>query len=242
MRWIYLSPHLDDAVLSCGGLIHEQSRQGTPVEIWTLMAGYSWRTRVSDFAARLHADWGTGPAWRTVYLRRREDRQAARLVGARARHFRFLDMIYRRSPKGVYLYTEDVFVQPHPSDCGLPNRIAEAVGHSLELEDVLVCPLAIGAHLDHVLVRTAAEGLRRPLWYYADVPYLFQHPESLDPATRGMTSTLFPIMETGLQAWQAGISAYASQLSTLFNGDVKMPEAMRAYWGAEEGLRLWRVE
>ena len=28
MRWIYLSPHLDDAVLSCGGLIFEQSRQG----------------------------------------------------------------------------------------------------------------------------------------------------------------------------------------------------------------------
>ena len=28
MRWIYLSPHFDDAVLSCGGLIWEQTHSG----------------------------------------------------------------------------------------------------------------------------------------------------------------------------------------------------------------------
>jgi LmbE family N-acetylglucosaminyl deacetylase len=39
MRWIYLSPHFDDAVLSCGGLIFEQARQGIPIEIWTIFAG-----------------------------------------------------------------------------------------------------------------------------------------------------------------------------------------------------------
>jgi LmbE family N-acetylglucosaminyl deacetylase len=33
MRWIYLSPHFDDAVLSCGGLIFDQAQAGTPVEI-----------------------------------------------------------------------------------------------------------------------------------------------------------------------------------------------------------------
>ena len=39
MRWIYLSPHFDDAVLSCGGVIFEQSRQGIQTEIWTIFAG-----------------------------------------------------------------------------------------------------------------------------------------------------------------------------------------------------------
>ena len=39
MRWIYLSPHLDDAVFSAGGLIYEQTQAGTPVEIWTIMCG-----------------------------------------------------------------------------------------------------------------------------------------------------------------------------------------------------------
>ncbi len=242
MRWIYLSPHLDDAVLSCGGLIHEQSCQNTAVEIWTLMAGYPWRRQVSAFAAHTHNEWGTGSAWRTVRIRRREDRQAAREVGGQVRHFQFLDMIYRYSRKDGFLYPKDVFVERHPADEGLPARLAEALERSLRMDDVLICPLAIGGHLDHVLVREAAERLERPLWYYADIPYLLQHPDALSPATRGMTSTLFPVMEAGLEAWQAGIAAYASQLSTLFRGEVKMPEAIRSYWGVEEGVRLWRVE
>lgn len=242
MRWVYISPHLDDTVLSCGGLIYEQSLQGTPVANWTLMAGYPWSIRLSSFAARIHAEWGTGSAWRTIYLRRQEDRHAARTVGAQVRHFNFVDMIYRRASGNGFLYPEDVFVERHRLDARLPSRIAETLERCLHLDDVLVCPLAVGGHLDHVLVREAAEMLKRPLWYYADIPYLLQHPEALIPATRGLTSTLFPILETGLQAWQAGIAAYASQLSTLFRGDVKMPEAIRAYWGTETGLRLWRVE
>jgi len=39
MRWIYISPHFDDAVLSCGGLIWEQTHKGITVEIWTVCAG-----------------------------------------------------------------------------------------------------------------------------------------------------------------------------------------------------------
>jgi hypothetical protein len=37
MRWIYLSPHLDDAALSAGGLIYEQTQAGIQVEIWTFI-------------------------------------------------------------------------------------------------------------------------------------------------------------------------------------------------------------
>jgi len=38
MHWIYLSPHLDDAVLSCGGIIWQQVQSGHQVEIWTICA------------------------------------------------------------------------------------------------------------------------------------------------------------------------------------------------------------
>ena len=40
MRWIYISPHLDDAVLSAGGLLYDQAQKGIPVEIWTVVCGY----------------------------------------------------------------------------------------------------------------------------------------------------------------------------------------------------------
>lgn len=242
MRWIYLSPHLDDAALSCGGLIYEQARQGISVAIWTFMAGYPWQGYLSEFANRLHAEWGTGSAMRTVFLRRKEDRKAAGLLGAQARHFRFLDMIYRQSKEGSPLYSENVFfVERHPDDEGLLEQLTQTLRDATHLDDVLVCPLGIGGHLDHLLVREAAEKLDRPLWYYADVPYVLQNPGALLVAARGMLSTLFPIRESGLQTWIAAIQVYTSQLPTLFRDGAKPAEALRDYWAIETGLRLWQI-
>jgi LmbE family N-acetylglucosaminyl deacetylase len=59
MDWIYLSPHLDDVVLSCGGLVWEQARQGERVEIWTICAGDPPPIPLSSFAASLHERWQT---------------------------------------------------------------------------------------------------------------------------------------------------------------------------------------
>ncbi|HKI52506.1 MAG TPA: PIG-L family deacetylase, partial [Anaerolineales bacterium] len=95
MRWIYLSPHLDDAVLSAGGFIYEQTKSGTPVEIWTFMAGAPSDNEYSPFAEDLHQQWGFSSADETVQARREEANNAASLVGATTVHFDFLDCIYR---------------------------------------------------------------------------------------------------------------------------------------------------
>src|SRR5690606_25674008 len=47
MRWIYLSPHLDDAALSAGGWIYDQVQAGNSVEIWNLMCGLPPTTELS---------------------------------------------------------------------------------------------------------------------------------------------------------------------------------------------------
>src|SRR5512140_2145170 len=97
MRWIYLSPHLDDAVFSAGGLIYDQARAGLPVEIWTFMAGYpDPQAGVSPLAQSIQTLWGFASAEETVRMRREEDQRAAALLGARTLHFDFLDCIYRR--------------------------------------------------------------------------------------------------------------------------------------------------
>ena len=93
MRWIYLSPHLDDAVLSAGGLIYEQAQSGIPVEIWTFMCGFASEEDVSPSAALLHTQWGFSSAEETTRKRREEDRKVASILGVRAVHFDFLDCI-----------------------------------------------------------------------------------------------------------------------------------------------------
>jgi len=116
MRYIYFSPHLDDAVLSAGGLISDQTRSGIPVEIWTFMSGVPDDEQLTDFARSMHKMWGTTSAKETIQIRREEDRQAASRVGAKAVHFDFLDCIYRRGKNGEALYDSAVFISPCAED------------------------------------------------------------------------------------------------------------------------------
>ena len=240
MRWIYLSPHLDDAVLSAGGLIHGQTQAGLPVEIWTFMCGYPPEGEYSQFAQDLHKMWGFNTAEEVVRGRRVEDINAASIVGATTVHFDFLDCIYRRGPDGEWLYSE-ISVPPHPADKDLPARIAAEASARLEPDDVLVCQLSVGSHVDHVIVRQAAELLGRPLIYDIDVPYIFYKPEELDTKAVGMKESVHLITEVGLERWQEAILAYKSQISTLgdvFNTPEKVKESINSYWALHKGIRL----
>ena len=241
MRWIYLSPHLDDAVLSAGGLIYEQTRSGVPVEIWTFMCGNPPEgDGDSPFAQLLHAQWGFSSAEETVRERRLEDRNAAAIVGATVTHFDFLDCIYRRGRNGEWLYKE-ISIPPLEEDAGIPGRIAETISARLQPDDVLVCQLSVGSHVDHVLVRQAAELLGRPLLYDIDIPYLFYKPQELAPKSAGMQESVHFITETGLKRWQEAVLAYKSQLPVL--GEAMLTpemtqESIRSYWAEWKGIRL----
>lgn len=243
MRWIYLSPHLDDAVFSAGGLIYEQAQAGIPVEIWTLMCGYAPESSVSPYAQMLHSVWGASSAEEATSKRRDEDQRAAALLGAGTVHFDFLDCIYRQGTNGEWMYSE-VFLPPHPDDAGLPQQIAQAIASHLQPDDVLVCQLALGSHVDHVLVRRGVELLGRPLRYDIDVPYIFYRPEELEPKSAGMKGTVQFISETGLNRWQEASLEYKSQIITLgeaFDSPEKVMMSIQSYWSERTGIRLLQM-
>ena len=243
MRWIYLSPHLDDAVLSAGGLIYEQTGSDIPVEIWTFMCGYAPPGQVSPFAELQHAQWGFSSAEETTRMRRQEDKTAAAIVGARVVHFDFLDCIYRRGTHGEWLYS-DISVPPHPEDAGMPAKIAETISARLQPEDVLVCQLSVGSHVDHVLVRQGAELLGYPLRYDIDVPYIFYKPEELGPKSAGMSESVHSITEAGLNHWKEAALAYKSQIVVLgkaFNTPERAQESIQVYWAEHQGIRLLQL-
>jgi len=238
MRWIYISPHLDDAVLSAGGLIYEQTRAGVDVEIWTMMCGFPLTDELSPYAQVMHYEWGIPAAADVINARRAEDVKAAGIVGAKIVHFNFLDCIYRRGKNGDWLYLY-VFDPPHEGDEELPARIAEAISARLQPTDQLVCQFGIGSHVDHVLVRRALEKIQCPILYDADIPYLFNHPDELAPKTAGLKEKIHRITDAGLNSWLEATLAYQSQINNLFDS----PEAMRAqfqqFWSEYIGIRLW---
>ncbi len=242
MTWIYLSPHFDDAVLSCGGLIWEQARRGERVEIWTVCAGAIPPGPLTPFAAGLHERWGTGLA--SVEARRAEDEAACRAVGAVGRYFDLPDCIYRRLPgSGAPLVSQqaDLWLPyPHEEEA-LVGRIAAWVEHALPPRAHLVSPLAIGGHVDHRLVYAAANRLNHPLWYYADYPYVAK--EEFEPRRwlgQGYCVHSRFLRPPALVAWKAGVAAYASQISSFWPGLEEMGRAITEYARTRPGHTLWR--
>ncbi len=232
MRWIYLSPHLDDAVLSAGGLIYDQAQSGTPVEIWTLMAGSPPEGEFSQFAQLQHYMWGFPSAETAIRARRQEDRNAAAIVDARPVHFDFLDCIYRRGLNGEWLYS-DISVPPQEEDAALVDQIAKAILDRIQPDDRVVCQLAIGSHVDHLLVRQGAEKTSLPLLYDIDIPYYLSRQDEFDPGSAGMKETIHSVTDAGLQAWQEAVLEYKSQLPW-FGEKMSTPDKAR------EALQVYR--
>lgn len=241
MRWIYISPHLDDAILSCGGLIREQTSSKTQVEIWTICAGDPPDVNLSPFAITQHTKWGTGMD--ASSLRRAEDVTACQIVGARYRHLPFLDCIYRQSNDGSWLYPSEqsIFGELSVEDAVTIHTLRTFLATILKANDILVIPLTVGNHVDHQLVRIAAEELERPLLYYADAPYAIKHPENIIDVTQTFNSQLYNFSLQSLDSWQEASQAYISQIDVLFDGLEKMISTIDQYYQNEKGLRLWKT-
>jgi LmbE family N-acetylglucosaminyl deacetylase len=242
MRWIFLSSHFDDVVLSCGGLVWELVQSGRQVEICTLCAGDAPNGPLSDFARQLHDEWGTGMD--AVSIRRREDAAACQTVGATHRHLTNPDAIYRSLSDGTPLVKEekDIFQELPVSEIPLSQALAQELKSIYPQRSVWVAPLSMGGHVDHRLCRAVAELLDMPLWYYADFPYINRYNIPLRPWIQGAVDRFhIPVSKDGLAAWQAGIACYESQLSSFWPDLTAMRKEMAEYCQRGVGSRLWRL-
>lgn len=240
MRWIFLSPHFDDAVLSCAGLMWELAQAGHPVENWTICAGDPPTGELPPFAAELHARWQMDG--HSVAARAEEDRAACQAVGATWQHFTLPDCIYRWLPDETPLihHRDDLFDTCKPLNPVEVEQVRAWLAENLTAGSRLVVPLTIGGHFDHRTVRDAAEGLPLRLWYYADYPYVVTGKVNLRAFLgAGWRRRRFAISPAGLAAWQAGIACYTSQISSFWRSLDEMRTAMQAYL-EQGGNCLWR--
>jgi LmbE family N-acetylglucosaminyl deacetylase len=173
-RAIFVSPHLDDVALSCGGTVALHSSRGQRPLIVTVAAGVPGGTDgaapVTEFQFQ-DPDHGDNESARYVASRRREDAAAAAVLGASTRWFPYLDAVYRGYGAAIF--------GKRRQEQELADRIAddlEQVWRETGSGSVLL-PLALGNHVDHQLCASLHDRLRRagvPVWHYEDVPYVLR--------------------------------------------------------------------
>ena len=257
-RHIFLSPHLDDVPLSCGGLLAQLTRRRQPVAVITLFAGLPGADApLSPFAQSHHRRWGNLQA--AYRIRRAEDEAALSTFGLKPIWLPFLDAIYRGQPDaGQWYYTADdeLFGPLHPAEADLPARLAEALLPHLPAEAVLYAPLTVGNHVDHQLTARAALQLARrghPLFFYEDYPYVQRRPADLERALQTLhrlsgdfapwRERPVPLSEADLATKIRAIAAYASQMDILFGGAEAMAQHVTDYarrsGNGQPAERLW---
>jgi LmbE family N-acetylglucosaminyl deacetylase len=237
-HWIFLSPHFDDVALSCGGLVWQLTSEGHQVEIWTIMGGLPPEAPYSEFARQNHEIWGmSGEA--AIRMRRSEDLAACAVMGARARHCGWLDVIYRQDREsGAPIVNNNQELFGRPPEADLVADITLFLMAEVPESAKLVSPIGLGSHIDHRALVQAVEQSDRANFYYADYPYILSDYAALAAEPQKFAKTPRSLDEDALKHWQEAVLCYTSQLITFWRDEAESRLALRNYM-AGGGGRLW---
>lgn len=219
-RAVAVSPHLDDAVFSCGATLAGLAAGGWHVVLVTV------------FTAGVEAIDGLGPADADVMARRRdEDRRAAEILGvADVAHLPLVPARHRG-------YESDVACRAgvRPDDRA-PAEAAAALGPVLDAArpDRILAPRGVGGHVDHLATISALRWLDHPapVVRWRDAPAALHEPSAPPlPDERGIP--VGPLLARKLEA----CAAYVGRVRDAFGDEPTMREALRAF-AETEGRRL----
>jgi LmbE family N-acetylglucosaminyl deacetylase len=237
---LFLSPHLDDAVLSCGALIDTLATRQTPV-VATIFtdAGPAPHT----FAARSFLRQCAASSAESLFADRRdEDVDALSQIGAEVIHLEYPDALFRRRGRGPLERLVPELYHRYPtyrfdiargriagSDRPMIARLMREV---TEIADRIgaahvFCPLGVGRHVDHVITRALGEQFPGRVVFYSDFPY--NQTGAPDPAFIARHRLEKTSWEPGSQRKEKFIRAYRSQVGGLFPGG-RIPAVPEIYY------------
>ena len=250
----FISPHLDDAVLSAGGLIAHLSKH-TQVEVVTVFTNASPRPYTFSIKMLLNqCEYIDADELFTDC--RREDREACALVGAKPHHLGHTDALWRKIPSPhilrrilSHVLPEFLYVYPtyrmHVIRGGISRydkSLVETLGKELsaivaERKDAIIfCPLALRSHIDHVLVRDVCLANFDNVFMWQDFPYNMKN---------GLGTKEISSLGKEAFRWDAEkdmkkkmIESYVSQIHAMFP-DGNIPLVPEVYYTASKYALAW---
>ncbi len=142
MKHIFLSPHLDDAVGSCGGLIAKLIYQREKVLVLSL---YTKNLDLSKLPQKYHK-------FANYEERKMEDKKAMDRLSADYRWLDLPERAYRdpipKKPTGVFKINLSAGLAQFPNIKRIQEEISKAIDESPN--SIIYAPLGVGNHFDHV--------------------------------------------------------------------------------------------
>ena len=159
MRRLYISPHLDDVVLSCGGTICKQVTQGDTITVATVFTNPGNNRQLAEHYAQ----------------RKIGDFNAGKELGFNCCHLEETDAPFRNSSyKDFYtIMFPNRQTSVYKNDLINIIKTINKVINEVQAE-VIYAPLGIGTHVDHQLVFDAVSCINDySVNYYEERPYAF---------------------------------------------------------------------
>ncbi|MBP9669939.1 PIG-L family deacetylase [Candidatus Woesebacteria bacterium] len=233
----FISPHLDDAIFSAGGLISKLRGKVdiTIINVFT-SAGVSGHTLSASTYLK---QCGESDAQLLFVKRIKEDQVAGQMLGAKVINLGYQDALWRAKSKSNYPIPELNVIYPtyrlHVSKGRIShhdNQLMQDLSAKLrsiikEPEFYIFAPIGYGKHVDHVLVRdvvTQSFAASRII-YWSDFPYYFRD-RSIDSFLSESATKSFSVVPTGdlklraSRAYATQFSAVVTDLNTIHNPEV----------------------
>lgn len=231
MRHLILSPHLDDAVLSLGGLLAQEASTCTVV---TFFAGVPEHPVIRPWDLVC----GFRDSAQAMQVRIKENQQALQYLGvpdAQIINLPYLDLQYRPLT-GAPLLRAQLLTE-------VQRVLASFAGNQ-----VRVYAPGLRGHADHALVRSAALAATADVLLYEDLPYAYMLPMQRLAAqiSKGARTQARPIALSAeaLARKKEAVACYASQmvLGRFFGGPLcKRIEEYARMRGEQFGSRYAEV-
>lgn len=230
---LFVSPHLDDVVFSCGGTLAALADRG-----WHTVMATAFTASIhpaTGFALACQLDKGLEPDIDYMALRRREDQDAAAILGVA--DLRWLDL--PEAPHRGYDSAPDLFADILEGDDVWRPLADQLIAMIDDLAPTQIfAPQGLGNHVDHrqtIRAVQQAAGSTAVAWY-RDTPYAIRNPAAA-PIVEAPALGALPIAATLGRKVRAAC-AYRSQIAFQFGGVSATEAALTAFAAHENGERF----
>lgn len=236
---VIISPHYDDAVLSCGELLMQIAGK---VDMTIVNVFTKAHNKPYTFSAKKQLKNSSySDAEALNKKREEEDKKVLSIFPVSIINLGLEDALFRRKEHSTFLgkfipefshsyptYRWHVLKGISKNDKAV-SVLKDKLGSFSNKKCFIFGPYGIGNHVDHIIVRKVCEELFGHVLLYSDFPYNVRFHDYGKPLTKGSVYTLYPNREKKIKL----IEGYKTQFLGLFPNGV-VPEHKEVYFSNKQ--------